>query len=56
MKFVNNWSQRNKNCKLVRDRKAVERPMNVTYLYAELRIPILKISVEYESNTFSIDI
>lgn len=46
MKFVNNWRQRNKNCKLVRGRKAVERHMNVTHLYAELKVPISKLSVD----------
>lgn len=56
MKFANNWQQRNKNCKLVRGRKAVERHMNVTYLHAELKVPISKISVERERNTFSINI
>lgn len=56
MKFVINWSRRNKNCKLVRGRKAVERHMNVTYSYAELKVHISKISVERERNIFSIDI
>lgn len=40
-------------CKLVRGKESINRNLNVAYLYAELEVPMLKISVECKRNTFA---